>query len=64
MIQQTLKRDIEPYNEKGLKHGYHEYYETDGTIWLRAKYKNGLLNGYREFHDTYILIVSCIYSII
>jgi len=58
------KKDIEPRNSKGRKHGYHEYYEQDGEIWLRATYKNGKLIGYREVHDDIIIVKATIYSII
>jgi antitoxin component YwqK of YwqJK toxin-antitoxin module len=58
------KKDIEPINSKGQKHGYHEYYEQDDKIWLRATYKNGKLIGYREVHDDIIIVKATIYSII
>ena len=59
----VYKKDIEPINSKGRKHGYHEYYEQDDKIWLRAMYKNGNLIGYREIHDGEILDNAVIYYI-
>ncbi len=60
----TYKEDIEPRNSKGQKHGYHEYYEQDGKIWLRAIYKNGVVVGYREVHDAITIDKAVIYRIV
>ena len=57
------KEDIEPINSKGQTHGYHEYYDQDGKMWVRASYKNGKLIGYREIHDDIIIENVVIYSI-
>ncbi len=60
----AYKKDIQPINSKFKYHGYHEYYEQDGEIWLRATYKNGRPIGYREVHDDIIIVKATIYSII
>ncbi len=57
------KKDIEPRNSKGRKHGYQEYYDQDDKMWLRANYKNGKLIGYRELHYSMLIGNVVVYNI-
>jgi len=43
------KKDIEPRNTKGKRHGYTETYSSD-KLYLRAIYKHGQEIGYEEWH--------------
>jgi hypothetical protein len=42
-----MKEDIVNHNEKGLHHGYQEWYDENG-IWYRGNFKNDAPIGYTE----------------
>jgi antitoxin component YwqK of YwqJK toxin-antitoxin module len=45
-------KDIRPYNDKGERHGYWEYYYLNGNLWYKGNYVNGNRHGYWEwYHD-------------
>lgn len=52
-----MKQDINNYNSKGQKHGYHESNDSYG-INGRMNYKNDELVGYIEFHGIKFTIYS------
>ena len=41
-------KDIKPYNENGDKHGYWEYYWSNGKLMYKGNYVNGNKHGYWE----------------
>ncbi len=43
-------RDIRNYNDKGLHHGYQEWYFSNGNIGLKGFWYNGIEVDYEEFH--------------
>jgi hypothetical protein len=45
-----MNKDINNYNIKGKRYGYHEWYGYDDKISLRCKYKNDIPMGYEEWH--------------
>lgn len=46
-----MKQDIDNINSKGENHGYQEWYNSDGKMWLRGTWKNGQEIGYEECND-------------
>jgi len=44
--------DITPRNKEGQRHGYWEFYNTNGKLWSKGKYINGNQDGYWEFYNT------------
>lgn len=42
------KKDITPINEKGERHGYWELYYSNGNIWIKRDYVNGIAHGLFE----------------
>ncbi len=40
-------------NDKGLLHGYQEWYYTNGKLWVKCFYNNGIRIGYREEHHPF-----------
>jgi hypothetical protein len=47
-------KTIRNHNNKGQRHGYHEWYWNSGEIYYRTNYKNNLEIGYEEHHDNKI----------
>ncbi len=43
-------KNITPYNDKGEKHGYWEYYYYDGQLHFKGNYVNGKQHGYWEYY--------------
>jgi hypothetical protein len=44
-----MSKDIKPYNNKGLPHGYWEMYSWyNGKLWHKSFYHNGKRVGYEE----------------
>jgi antitoxin component YwqK of YwqJK toxin-antitoxin module len=41
-------KDITPYNENGNRHGYFEYYYSNGQLAYKGNYVNGNRHGYFE----------------
>ena len=50
MIQKRENISINKYNEKGNKHGYWETYYTNGNLWCRGNYVDGLLDRFWEVY--------------
>jgi len=48
----TEYKDIASFNSKQKHHGYHESY-TEGKLWLRGMYNNGIEVRYEEWHRQY-----------
>lgn len=46
------KKDIAPINSNCQFHGYQEWYDKDGKLYLRVTMKHGLPLGYEEWHFT------------
>ena len=44
----TNNKDIIPYNDKGQRHGYWEFYFNTGQLMYRCFYSNGNANGFAE----------------
>lgn len=44
-------KNIEPLNDKGEKHGYHEIYNTNGKLSITGWYLNGIPNGLFKYYD-------------
>jgi antitoxin component YwqK of YwqJK toxin-antitoxin module len=47
MNKQVLNKN--QYNASGEKHGYWEFYYSDGKLWISGYYNNGEPDGYWEF---------------
>ena len=50
------KEEIVQFNQKGEHHGYQQLFDykyTNGRLWLRGTYNNGLEIGYEEWHRQY-----------
>ena len=45
------KKDINPTNTKGGFHGYHEWYDNNGDIFVRVKFNDSREIGYEEIHS-------------
>jgi len=45
-----MNKNISPFNDKGVQHGYWERYNYNGELWYKCVYINGKLNGFEEFH--------------
>jgi antitoxin component YwqK of YwqJK toxin-antitoxin module len=45
----SKKRDIEPTNDKGQKHGLWEFYYHGGRLMFKGFYHNGKEFGYEEW---------------
>jgi len=45
--------NITPYNTKGQRHGYWEYYWTNGELAFKCIYINGETNGFAEYYWRY-----------
>ena len=43
-------KDITPYNEKGERHGYWEYYHSNGQLSYKGNYVDGNPHGYWEYY--------------
>ncbi len=43
-------RDIRNYNDKGLHHGYQEWYFSNGNIGLKCFFNNGIQVDYEEWY--------------
>lgn len=46
------KKDINPSNAKGNFHGYHEWYDNKGDIFVRVNFNDSIEIGYEEIHST------------
>ena len=44
------KNDVNTKNSKGNLHGYQEWYNFRGVLYIRGVYKNGKEIGYEETH--------------
>ena len=44
-------KNITSYNEKGEKHGYWEYYWSNGQLDSKGNYVNGQRHGYWESYN-------------
>ena len=42
------KKNIAPRNEKGESHGYWECYYSNGQLYYKGNYVNGIKDGYWE----------------
>ena len=42
------KKDKTPLNKKGQPHGYWEDYYSNGQLWYKGNYVNGIRHGYWE----------------
>jgi len=40
------------YNNKGLKHGYWEYYHDNGKLYHKENYVNGKRHGFYERYNS------------
>jgi antitoxin component YwqK of YwqJK toxin-antitoxin module len=47
-----MKKDITPYNEKGVPHGCWERYWSDGLLSCKGNWDNGKRNGYWEWYNS------------
>jgi antitoxin component YwqK of YwqJK toxin-antitoxin module len=45
------KKDIEPTNDKGQRHGLWEFYYHDGRLMFKGFYHNDKQVGYNGWHD-------------
>lgn len=54
---QDRKKDIKPRNKNNQPHGYWEAYWTDGTLYYKYFYVNGIVYGYSQLYETYDLYV-------
>jgi len=45
-----MKKVITSFNEKNQRHGYWELYWTNGKIFYKRFYVNGIENGYEEYY--------------
>jgi len=43
-------KNIEPEDKYGHPHGYQEWYNGLGNLWVRCTYKHGHVIGYEEWH--------------
>ena len=43
-----MRKHIKNFNNKGQTHGYQEWYDIHGGLWLRGTQKNGFEIGYEE----------------
>jgi len=43
-------KNIRPYNDKGQRHGYWEYY-YDGKLWFKCFYHNDKEIGYEDYYN-------------
>ena len=43
-------KNIMPLNKKGQRHGYWEWYHTNGLVAYKGFYNNGKQVGYDEYH--------------
>ena len=46
------KKNIEPRNNKGQRHGYWELYWTDGTLFYNVFYVNNIKLGFSQLYNT------------
>jgi hypothetical protein len=46
------KKDIAPTNTKGNFHGYHEWCDNKGDIFVRVNFNNSKEIGYEEIHGS------------
>ncbi len=45
-------KDITNINDKGLYHGYQEWYYTNGNLGYKCLYNNGIRVDYEEYHSS------------
>ena len=45
------KSNINSFDSDGKKHGYQEWYWSNGQIWYRCVMKHNLEFGYEEWHN-------------
>ena len=43
-------KNITQHNQKGLPHGYWEWYYPNGSLWLKGFFNNGKEVGYSEWY--------------
>jgi len=46
-----MKKNKEPRNAKGQRHGYWEYYVNTGKLCYKCVFINGKLNGFSELYN-------------
>jgi len=46
-----MNKNISPFNDKGVQHGYWERYNYNGELWYKCVYINGKLNGFDGWYD-------------
>ena len=44
-------KNITQHNQKGLPHGYWEWYWSNGSVMYKCFYNNGKEVGYEEFYS-------------
>jgi len=49
---QDKKKDITPRNKNNQPHGYWQSYWTDGTLYYKCFYVNGIVYGYSQLYET------------
>ena len=47
-----MKKDVTPYNENWIPHGYWEMYWSDGLLSCKGNWDNGKRNGYWEWYNS------------
>jgi antitoxin component YwqK of YwqJK toxin-antitoxin module len=45
-----MKQNITPHNDNNLPHGYYEEYFSNGQIWYKGTYINGIITGYWKYY--------------
>jgi len=46
----NMDKNIEPYNDKGQRHGVWEMYWGNGRLWFKCFYYNSKRVGYEELY--------------
>jgi len=46
-----MRKDIQPYNDKGQRHGLWEWYYSDGQLWYKCFFHNGRKVGYEVDYE-------------